>query len=211
MLRGFFWKRNFRNLAEYFTSLEIRARENKRRNRKCECSLQARTEEEGYVKGKRGKRWKGSPSSTFQPHTAGKAIDRENLPGNPSYPRYPPVSLLVSSTPDAHHGKRAVSTIHDRNSHFFTFPYLFRRVRFLRFVSSRVLGRLFLRDGKGKERSRDKEWEKERTKDRRMMERHPLLEDFLSVILYKRWWKQNYFFFLFCLPTRRSIQGISYT
>lgn len=89
-------------------------RENERRktyiyrHTKCECSLQARKdgregyEDEGEGRGERGKRWKGSPSSTFQPHTAGKAIDRENLPGNPSHPlsyRIPSVlSLSLSST-----------------------------------------------------------------------------------------------------------------
>ena len=56
---------------------------------------------------------KAAPPSAFQPHATGKAIDRENLPGNPRHPRIP--SGLFSSrhmpTAGSDHGPAGIAEI----------------------------------------------------------------------------------------------------
>lgn len=118
---------------------------------------------EGYAKGKgregraEGGRWKGNPSSTFQPHTAGKAIDRENLPGNPSHPL---VSLLPSCMPDAHRREARQFLRFLQPKFIFLSPSFSRtsfsrRIRFSR-ISFPLSHDLLLRDKERREAERER-------------------------------------------------------
>lgn len=125
---------------------------------KCECSLRARTEKEGTRDCGRREGQKAAPLSTFQPHAAGKAIDRENLPGKPPSPPNPFWPLLLAICPHCPPQEAAtVLQVRPKFTFFAIFPHRvpFSHDIFLSFffffsllscsraiISARLLGRM---------------------------------------------------------------------
>lgn len=156
-----------------------RERENKRRKRhtKCECRLQARTKEEGTRRAREVRGGRAAPRALSSRIPPGKLLTVRTFRETPRTPSYIPSGVsLPRQMPIA----REVRSFYDSRSKFTFFSASSIFFALSDSHLSSPLRRLLLGNEKGKECARDKGRQRARMKNR-MTERHPFLENFLSV------------------------------
>lgn len=131
----------------------------------------------GYAMGKGG--WGGGRGGRATPRALSSRIPPGKLltvrtfretPRTPSYPFWP----LPCQMPTA--GSAAVSTIHDRNSHFFSFPVTFSDPRVSSLLAS---SDDYFFAGRERERTHERQRTRERERERR-------IKGWRNVILFSR-------------------------